>query len=132
MKVLVFQLCLTLCKPILQPARLLCSWSSPGKNIGVGNHSFHQGIFLTQGLNLVSCTVGRFFTVWATRGFPGSTIGKESTCQCRRCKRCRFNPWVRKQLSSLRGIPLQYSCLENFMDREAWRATVHGAAKRWT
>ena len=23
-------------------------------------------------------------------------LGKESTCQCRRCKRCRFNPWVRK------------------------------------
>ena len=27
------------------------------------------------------------------------------------------------------GNPLQYSCLENFMDREAWRATVHGVAK---
>ena len=27
------------------------------------------------------------------------------------------------------GNPLQYSCLENFMDRGAWRATVHGAAK---
>ena len=26
--------------------------------------------------------------------------------------------------------PLQYSCLEHPMDREAWRATVHGAAKR--
>ena len=29
----------------------------------------------------------------------GNNIGassKESTCQCRRCKRCRFNPWVRK------------------------------------
>ena len=25
--------------------------------------------------------------------------------------------------------PLQYSCLENPMDRQAWRATVHGAAK---
>ena len=25
--------------------------------------------------------------------------------------------------------PLQYSCLENFMDRGAWRATVHGVAK---
>ena len=24
------------------------------------------------------------------------------------------------------GNPLQYSCLENSMDREAWRATVHG------
>ena len=26
--------------------------------------------------------------------------------------------------------PLQYSCLENPMDREAWRATIHGVAKR--
>ena len=25
--------------------------------------------------------------------------------------------------------PLQYSCLENLMDRGAWRATVHGVAK---
>ena len=24
------------------------------------------------------------------------------------------------------GNPLQYSCLENSMDREAWRTTVHG------
>ena len=29
-------------------------------------------------------------------GFPGDATGKELTCQCRRCKRCRFNPWVRK------------------------------------
>ncbi|KAB0352671.1 hypothetical protein FD754_017528 [Muntiacus muntjak] len=27
------------------------------------------------------------------------------------------------------GNPLQYSCLENPMDREAWRATVHGVAR---
>ena len=30
------------------------------------------------------------------------------------------------------GNPLQYSCLENPMDRRAWTATVHGAAKSWT
>ena len=30
------------------------------------------------------------------------------------------------------GNPLQYSCLENFMDRVAWQATVHGVAKSWT
>ena len=30
------------------------------------------------------------------------------------------------------GNPLQYSCLENYMDREAWRATVHGVAKSQT
>ena len=30
------------------------------------------------------------------------------------------------------GTPLQYSCLENPMDRGAWRAAVHGVAKSWT
>ena len=29
------------------------------------------------------------------------------------------------------GNPLQYSCLENPMDRGAWWATVHGVAKSW-
>ena len=28
--------------------------------------------------------------------------------------------------------PLQYSCLENPLDREAWQATAHGVAKSWT
>ena len=39
---------------------------------------------------------------WATElnwyvyiwGFPGGASGKEATCQCRRHKRCGFNPWV--------------------------------------
>ena len=30
------------------------------------------------------------------------------------------------------GNPLQYSCLENSMDRGAWRARVHGVKKSWT
>ena len=30
------------------------------------------------------------------------------------------------------GTPLQYSCLENPMDRGAWRAAVHGFVKSWT
>ena len=30
------------------------------------------------------------------------------------------------------GNPLQYSCLENTMDRGTWRATVHGVPKSWT
>ena len=30
------------------------------------------------------------------------------------------------------GNPLQYSCLENPMDREAWQATVRGVAKNQT
>ena len=30
------------------------------------------------------------------------------------------------------GTPLQYSCLENSMDGEAWWAAVHGVARSWT
>ena len=30
------------------------------------------------------------------------------------------------------GNPLQDSCLENPMDRGAWRGTVHGVTKSWT
>ena len=30
------------------------------------------------------------------------------------------------------GNPLQYSCLENPMDRGAWQATIHGVAKNQT
>ena len=30
------------------------------------------------------------------------------------------------------GNPLQYSCLENPMDRGAWWAAVHGVARSWT
>ena len=30
------------------------------------------------------------------------------------------------------GDPLQYSCLEDPMDRGAWQAIVHGVAKSWT
>ena len=37
----------------LQPARLLCPWDVPGKNSGVGCHFLLQGIFPTQGSNLL-------------------------------------------------------------------------------
>ena len=29
------------------------------------------------------------------------------------------------------GNPRQYSCLENFMDKGAWHATVHGVTRNW-
>ena len=50
-KVLVVQLCLTLCNPMDWPTRLLSPWNSPGKNTGVGSHFFLQGTFLIQRLN---------------------------------------------------------------------------------
>ena len=64
--------------------------------------------------------------------FLGGARGKEPTCQCRRHKGHRFNPWVRKIPGGGHGKTLQYSCLEIPMDREAWWATVHRVAKNWT
>ena len=49
-KVLVTQLCPTLCHP-----RLLHLWDSPGKNTGMGFHALLQGIFLMQELNPLHC-----------------------------------------------------------------------------
>ena len=105
---------------------------------------------------------------WSHLGFPSGTSGKEPACQGRKCKRCGFDPWIRKipwrrewppTLRWLDGItnsmdislsilqqtvkdreawpwgcneldlteqlknnhhPLQYSCLENSMDRGTW------------
>ena len=37
-----------------------------------------------------------------------------------------------RSLGGVNGIPLQYSCLKNTMDREAWRATVHRVTKSRT
>ena len=40
-----------------------------------------------------------------TEGFPRGHSGKESTCQCRRCKRRRFDPWVGKIPWSRQRLP---------------------------
>ena len=66
------------------------------------------------------------------RDFPGDDSGKESTCQCRRQRRPGFDPWVGKIPRKGNGNPVQCSCLENPMDRGAWRATVHRVAKTQT
>ena len=49
--------------PGLYPAWLLCQWDFPSKNTEVGCHFPLQGIFQTQGSNLVSCIAGGFFTI---------------------------------------------------------------------
>ena len=62
-------------------------------------------------------------------GFLGGSDGKESACNA-------GDPglipgWGRSPREG-HGNPLKYSCLENSMDRGAWRATVRGVTKKWT
>ena len=70
---------------------------------------------------------------------PGKSHGQRSLVGC--------SPWGHKELDTTErphflfsplcigegnGNPLQYSCLENPMDRGAWQAIVHGVTKSWT
>ena len=68
--------CVRFCDPMDGGGRLHRPWDFPGKNTGVGCHCLLQEIFLTQGLNQVSCVVGRRFTVWATREVEKMAIRK--------------------------------------------------------
>ena len=106
--------------------------------------SFHciHSLFLS-----LSCTLSLFFVCVILTYFywnifdmqhcvyvslPRWLSGKEFTCQFKRWKRCRFYSWVWKTPEGGNSNPLQYSCLENSMDREAWQATVHGVSKSRT
>ena len=53
------------------------------------------------------------------KNLPASVSDMGSTPEWGRCPR------------EGRGNPLQYFCLENFMDIGAWQATVHGVTKSW-
>ena len=58
---------------------------------------------------------------------PGWLSGEEPTCQCR--IRGFSIPGLGRSPGERNGNPLQYSCLENPMDRGAWWATVPGVTK---
>ena len=63
-------------------------------------------------------------------GLPSWLSGKESTCQCRRC---RFDPWIWKLPGGGNDNPWRYCCQGKPMDRGVRWATVHGATKScWT
>ena len=62
-------------------------------------------------------------------GFPGGSDGKESLCNA---EDQGLTPGLGRSPGEGNGYPLQYSCLDNFMDRGAWWATVHWVAKSWT
>ena len=67
-----------------------------------------------------------------TLGFPGGASGKESTCQCRRHRRCEFNPWVGKNPWRRAWQPTPVFLPGKLQDRGAWLATVNGVTKSQT
>ena len=67
--------------------------------------------------------------IYNGEGFSGGSDAKESTCN-------GGDPGVipgpGSPLGEENGYPLQYSCLENSIDRGAWQAIVHGVEKSRT
>ena len=68
---------------------------------------------------------------WPKRAesFLGSSNSKESACNL---EDLGLIPGLARSPGGGHGNPFQYSCLENSMDREAWRATVCGVVKSRT
>ena len=62
-------------------------------------------------------------------GFPGGSDGKLSACNAGDLGSI---PGSGRSPGEGNGNPLQYSCLENSMDRGVWWATVHRVAKSQT
>ena len=62
-------------------------------------------------------------------GFPGGTEVKASACDA---GDLGLIPGLGRFPGEGNGNPLQYSCLENLMDRGVWWATVHGVEKSQT
>ena len=78
------------------------------------------------------CVQEHTYWLYTYMGFLGGVSGKEPTCPWRRHRDVGFIPGSGRSPGGGHANPLQYSCLENPMDRGAWQARVHRAAKSWT
>ena len=65
-------------------------------------------------------------------GFPDGSVGKESACSAGDTGDVGSIPGLGRSPGEGTNYPLQYSCLENPMDRGAWPVTVYGVAKSRT
>ena len=68
----------------------------------------------------------KFIVGYLLMGFPGSSLVKN---QLANGGDEGSTPGLGRSPGEGNGNPLQYNCLENPMDRGAWRATVHGITR---
>ena len=73
--------------------------------------------------------INRLSKVLCVQGFPGGSDGKESTCNK---ADLGLIPELGRSPGEENGNPLQYSRLENLVDKGVWQADVLGVAKSQT
>ena len=79
----------------------------------------YVGIFIM--FYIFLCILGCFNIL----GFPGGSVIKNLPDSAGDAEDVGSFPGLERSPGGQNGNPLQYSCLENSMDREAWQATVH-------
>ena len=142
------QLCLTLCNPIDGGPPGSSPWDFPGKSTGVGCHFLLQCMKVKSESevaqscltlhNPIDCahqaspSLGfprqEYWSGLPLPSLPDGTSGKKHACQHKRLW-CGLIPGLGRSPGERNDNPLQYSCLENFMEGGAWRATVHRVTK---
>ena len=73
-----------------------------------------------------------YWKPYMLKSFPGASVGEESAGNAGDTGGEGLTPGSGRALGGGHGNPLQYSCLENPMDRAAWWTTVRGVTKSWT
>ena len=67
-------------------------------------------------------------TIFASCVFPGGTMVKNLPANAREARDLGSFPGLGRSHGIGNGNPLQYSCLENSVDRGVWQATVYRVA----
>ena len=123
----------------LQPTRLLHPWDFPGKSTGVGCHCFLHSLALGWSyedcatlmfmLSLCSDLNWNIHNTWASQV---ALVVKNLLDSAGDARDVGLLPEPGRSPSGGHGHPLEYSCLENSMDRGAWQSIVYGVARSWT
>ena len=94
------------------------------------SQKWQNHLFVISTLKLGRVKVFFFFEYF--KGFPGGTVVKNLPANAGDARDAGSIPRLGRSSGVGNGNPLQYSRLENFMDRGAWWATVHGVTKSQT
>ena len=113
--------------PVAEDTRPKCGWfSNPTSPNPLGCFADFVFFLISTQIPVDDVHISFIYpSTWAT-GFPSDSVVKNLPANAGDAGSI---PWVRKTPWEGNGNPFQYSCLGNPMDREAWKAIVHGVTK---